>query len=209
MHRHYVPNPQVKKVSLTASWSRLETYISQLSFFTILGYHTATYFTKFSILAFYSNLFPASSPKLRKVCYAVIGYTICSYITAMFLAIFWCGSKPSRNWAPGKNGCSLWDYTLFKTNFALNLSSDIFSTTKIPAQKDLRKTDGLHYSLRSSFPCVSHPHVVYTPSHCSLRYLRSWLDHNCRQHWTVHGTASKCLCSTLYEWVRIFHWSSR
>jgi hypothetical protein len=116
-----------RRYNLEASLWSCRTYMLQLSFITILGYHTATYFTKFSILAFYSNLFPASSPKLRKVCYTVIGYAICSYITAMFLAVFWCGSDPSRNWAPGNTGCSLWDYKLFKANFALNLSSDVFS----------------------------------------------------------------------------------
>ncbi|KAE9966677.1 hypothetical protein EG328_008778 [Venturia inaequalis] len=109
MHKSYVPTPQVKK----------------LSFVTILGYHTATYFTKFSILAFYSNLFPTGSPKLRKVLFVVTVYTICCYIAAMLLAVFWCGSRPSRNWEPGNIGCSLWDYTLFKTDFALNISSDI------------------------------------------------------------------------------------
>jgi hypothetical protein len=108
--RHYIPTPEVKK----------------LSFITVLGYHTAIYFTKFSILAFYSNLFPSSSPRLRKMCYAVIGYTILSYITAMFLAIFWCGSRPSRHWDDGSSGCSLWDYKLFKINFAMNISSDVF-----------------------------------------------------------------------------------
>ncbi|TLD37251.1 hypothetical protein E2P81_ATG04063 [Venturia nashicola] len=109
MHKHFVPTPQVK----------------QLSFLTILGYHTATYFTKFSILAFYSNLFPAGSPKLRGVCVAITVFTICCYTTAMLLAIFWCGPRPARNWEPGDKKCSLWDYTLFKTNFALNISSDI------------------------------------------------------------------------------------
>lgn len=109
----------------------------QLSFITVLGYHTATYFTKFSILAFYSNLFPAGSPKLRKVCVAITAYTACCYITAMFLAIFWCGSKPSRNWEPSEKGCSLWDYTLFKTDFALNISSDILSMPAPPFQYKL------------------------------------------------------------------------
>lgn len=141
MHRHFVPTPEVKQVHHEIALVEIKSDNSQLSFITILGYHTATYFTKFSILAFYSNLFPAGSPNLRKICYAVIAYTICCYATAMFLAIFWCGSKPNRNWAPGNTGCSLWDYTLFKTNFALNISSDLASETHWSSNYDRQVTN--------------------------------------------------------------------
>jgi len=52
-------------------------------------------------------------------------YTASCYLVAMFLAIFWCGPNVTRNWQVGPHACTVWSFTLFKVNFALNLSSDI------------------------------------------------------------------------------------
>ncbi|KAF2425268.1 hypothetical protein EJ08DRAFT_405202 [Tothia fuscella] len=109
MKEHAVPSREIKKYA----------------FPTVLLYHTAVYFTKFSILAFYAKLFPETARGLRFACKFTIAYTALCYFCAIFLTIFWCGAQVSRNFETGPGACTVWSYTLFKINFALNISSDL------------------------------------------------------------------------------------
>jgi hypothetical protein len=143
----------------------------------VLLYHTAVYCTKFSILAFYAKLFPTTARMLRTLCYITIGYTITCYVCAMLLAIFWCGFQVSRNFEIGPGACTVWNYTLFKVNFAMNISSDIFSTSQATSSWVLFYADKYN-SLSTTFPPTLDSQFGQTSGCCALCDFRTRLDHN-------------------------------
>ncbi|KAH6986513.1 hypothetical protein BKA56DRAFT_580525 [Ilyonectria sp. MPI-CAGE-AT-0026] len=57
------------------------------------------YFPRFSLLAFYNELFPVSEKRLRQGLYIVTAYNICAFLTTALVDIFWCGTHVSENWA--------------------------------------------------------------------------------------------------------------
>jgi hypothetical protein len=100
----------------------------QYSFATVILYDTSLYFLKFSILAFYFKLFPASSTKLRNALLIVTVYTVACSLIALFMALFWCGLDISvhlKASLPGRKHCSLWSKKLFTVDWVLNITSDI------------------------------------------------------------------------------------
>jgi hypothetical protein len=132
MHRSAAarhPTSEIKKVQTITQYTprSMLTNRAQYAFTTVLLYHTAIYSTKFSILAFYAKLFPPTSRGLRIGCFLAIAYTLACYLVAIFLTIFWCGPRISRSFETGEGACTVWSVTLFKVNFAMNISSDILS----------------------------------------------------------------------------------
>ncbi|OLN95498.1 hypothetical protein CCHL11_05156 [Colletotrichum chlorophyti] len=65
------------------------------------------YFPRFSLLAFYNELFPRTEKKLRIGLWLVTAYTTCAFIAAIFVDFFWCGSDVSVNWAESDATCTL------------------------------------------------------------------------------------------------------
>jgi hypothetical protein len=51
-----------------------------------------------SLLAFYYELFPVSARGLRIGLYVATVYTLCAFLSAALIDIFWCGLDVSINW---------------------------------------------------------------------------------------------------------------
>lgn len=169
--------------------------LSQFAFTTVLLYHTAIYCTKFSILAFYAKLFPTTAHILRTLCSITIGYTIACYFCAILLAIFWCGLPVTRNFEIGPGACTVWNYTLFKVNFAMNISSDIFSET--PPFRQEHDACWRLPSLLTTFPIAIDSQLSQTPSCRTLRDVRTRLDHDGRECLPMHRLAEECIYSLM------------
>ncbi|OHX00915.1 hypothetical protein CSPAE12_00362 [Colletotrichum incanum] len=56
------------------------------------------YFPRFSLLAFYNEIFSESEKRLRLCLYLVTAYAACAFITTVFMDMFWCGTHISKNW---------------------------------------------------------------------------------------------------------------
>ncbi|WQF90590.1 hypothetical protein CDEST_15604 [Colletotrichum destructivum] len=65
------------------------------------------YFPRFSLLAFYNELFSESEKRLRLCLYLVTAYATCAFIATLFMDIFWCGTDVSRNWSDANATCTL------------------------------------------------------------------------------------------------------
>ncbi|KZL74741.1 archaeal flagellin N-terminal-like domain-containing protein [Colletotrichum tofieldiae] len=80
-----------------AGWKFASSVIFDLGF----------YFPRFSLLAFYYQLFPGAEKKLRLNLHLVTAYTTCAFFTTGFVDIFWCGADVSKNWADSNTSCTL------------------------------------------------------------------------------------------------------
>ncbi|KAK1981191.1 hypothetical protein LZ30DRAFT_720890 [Colletotrichum cereale] len=80
-----------------AKWKFASSIIFDLGF----------YFPRFSLLAFYYELFPAAEKKLRLCLHLVTAYSACAFFTTGFVDLFWCGADISRNWADSDTSCTL------------------------------------------------------------------------------------------------------
>lgn len=57
------------------------------------------YIPRFSLLAFYYELFPVSERGLRILLYTFIAYNFVCFITTIGVDVFWCGfTDISQNW---------------------------------------------------------------------------------------------------------------
>ncbi|KAK1994711.1 hypothetical protein LX36DRAFT_193458 [Colletotrichum falcatum] len=65
------------------------------------------YFPRFSLLAFYYELFPTGEKRLRLCLHIVTAYAVCAFFTTAFVDLFWCGADLTRNWADSETSCTL------------------------------------------------------------------------------------------------------
>ena len=85
-------------------------------------------FPKMSMLAFYWGVFPSSKPVLRKAMYCITVYVCLAYIVVLWIDTFYCGVPVSVQWSQADGACSVfYADDPFYVNFALNLSSYVFS----------------------------------------------------------------------------------
>lgn len=70
----------------------------QWSFASTILFDTSFYYPRFSLLAFYFELFPPSEARLRTWLYVAIGYTVSCYLVTFGIDMFWCGLDVYRNW---------------------------------------------------------------------------------------------------------------
>lgn len=90
------------------------------------------------MLAFYWGVFPANRPILRKAMYVVTAYVCCAYMTVLFSDTFYCGVPVSVQWSQEEGACSVfYAETPFYFNFAMNLSSYIFSKSTLLSLKKI------------------------------------------------------------------------
>ncbi|KAJ0161152.1 hypothetical protein CTA2_6681 [Colletotrichum tanaceti] len=80
-----------------AKWKFASSVIFDLGF----------YFPRFSLLAFYYELFPAAEKRLRLYLHLVTAYCACALATTAFVGIFWCGPDVSLNWVNSESVCTL------------------------------------------------------------------------------------------------------
>jgi hypothetical protein len=71
---------------------------AQWGFASTVIFDTSFYYPRFSLLAFYFELFPRSEPGLRICLYSLIVYTVACYLVTAGVDIFWCGSDVYENW---------------------------------------------------------------------------------------------------------------
>ncbi|KAH8694742.1 hypothetical protein BGZ61DRAFT_35229 [Ilyonectria robusta] len=95
-------------------------------FASAILYDATFYFPRFSLLAFYNQLFPVSEPNLRRCLYFVAAFTVCAFLQAMFTDLFWCGANIAENWSSDTASCALWrDVTTLYISWPLGLVSEI------------------------------------------------------------------------------------
>jgi hypothetical protein len=83
---------------------------------------------KFSMLAFYIRIIPATSPKMRKGLWAVVCFVTAAAITAYVAITFWCGTEIAINWSDKPEACSAFSARpLGQLTWSLNIISEIFS----------------------------------------------------------------------------------
>lgn len=111
------------------------------------------YFPRFSLLAFYHELFPISEPRLRTWLRIAITYTTAGFLNATFMDILWCGSDLSRNWSNVGQRCSLTlSTTPMYVNWAVGISCEIFILLlPVPLLGKLKK---LGKGEKVAFACV-------------------------------------------------------
>ncbi|TQN64548.1 hypothetical protein CSHISOI_10874 [Colletotrichum shisoi] len=80
-----------------AKWKFASTIVFDLGF----------YLPRFSLLAFYYELFPAAEKRLRLCLHLVTAYCACAFATTAFVDIFWCGADVSLNWVNSESVCTL------------------------------------------------------------------------------------------------------
>jgi len=80
-----------------AIWKFSSTIIFDLGF----------YLPRFSLLAFYYELFPTAEKRLRLRLHMVTAYAVCAFLTTGFVDLFWCGADLSVNWANSDTKCTL------------------------------------------------------------------------------------------------------
>ncbi|KAL6412773.1 hypothetical protein AUP68_03981 [Ilyonectria robusta] len=79
-------------------YRRTATNTEQWKFASAILYDATFYFPRFSLLAFYNQLFPVSEPNLRRCLYFVAAFTVCAFLQAIFTDLFWCGANIAENW---------------------------------------------------------------------------------------------------------------
>jgi hypothetical protein len=91
-------------------------------------YDSGFYFPRFSLLAFYDHLFPRSQRRLRMLMYAVMVYTVCSFLSAICIAVFWCNLAGGTKWSNGSGRDDMrGDPIPTYVNWAVGMSSELMS----------------------------------------------------------------------------------
>ncbi|TKW48857.1 hypothetical protein CTA1_10305 [Colletotrichum tanaceti] len=78
-------------------------------FASLIIFDLGFYLPRFSLLAFYNELFPRNETKLRTRLKLVTVYTACASVATLFVDVFWCGTKVSDNWADSSPECTTAD----------------------------------------------------------------------------------------------------
>ncbi|KAH7028756.1 uncharacterized protein B0I36DRAFT_245210 [Microdochium trichocladiopsis] len=104
---------------------RLAKAMLQVLFMDIVVFDTGYYWPRLSLLAFYNELFPVSEHKLRICLYIISVYTVCAFLSAVFIDLFWCGPDISVNWCVAPS-CNVQTRAIpFYTNWAVGFSSEL------------------------------------------------------------------------------------
>ncbi|KAK2052020.1 hypothetical protein LY76DRAFT_584111 [Colletotrichum caudatum] len=99
-----------------AKWKYASSVIFDLGF----------YFPRFSLLAFYNELFPQHEKGLRIRLHLVTVYTACAFATTLFVDIFWCGPDVSQNWVDSDTKCTLVDSVQpMYINWSIGIASEL------------------------------------------------------------------------------------
>ncbi|KAH7146451.1 hypothetical protein EDB81DRAFT_934396 [Dactylonectria macrodidyma] len=84
------------------------------------------YLPRFSLLAFYYELFPVSEPRLRTGLYIVSVYTFCAFLQAVFMDAFWCGLDVQVNWSMDPTACAMWqDIVPLYINWPIGIAAEL------------------------------------------------------------------------------------
>ncbi|KAH8882183.1 hypothetical protein GQ53DRAFT_734305 [Thozetella sp. PMI_491] len=76
-------------------------------FASAIIYDLGFYFPRFSLLAFYQELFPISETKLRTAHQWVTLFNVCAFLATGMVDIMWCGYDVSVNWSSPTPSCSM------------------------------------------------------------------------------------------------------
>lgn len=103
-------------------------------------FDTGMYFPKFSIIAFYYTLVPATQPKMRIALYALTAITVCSGLVTFFDATFWCGLDISSNWSTKPGACRAYDsMVMMRIHWSLNFSTEVLNVVfPFPIIRDVK-----------------------------------------------------------------------
>lgn len=71
---------------------------SQWIYAAMIIFDACFWFPRFSLLAFYYELFPVSEPVLRFWMYAAAVYTALGFTVAICVDLLWCGFDVSKTW---------------------------------------------------------------------------------------------------------------
>jgi hypothetical protein len=69
-----------------------------MGFVRITVFNLGVFLLKFSLLALYNELIPATERKLRIAVTIVTIYCVVCFLITTFLDIFWCGADITLNW---------------------------------------------------------------------------------------------------------------
>ncbi|KAH7317087.1 hypothetical protein B0I35DRAFT_267294 [Stachybotrys elegans] len=96
-------------------------------FASTLIFDLGFYLARFSLLAFYYQLFPVSEVKPRILLWVVVAFNIGGLLATGFIDTFWCGANVSLNWASGDTACAASDdpVTAYIV-WPLNVASEVF-----------------------------------------------------------------------------------
>ncbi|EUC39822.1 hypothetical protein COCMIDRAFT_31108 [Bipolaris oryzae ATCC 44560] len=102
-------------------------YVRKLRYATMYLFDGGLFIPKFSMLAFYIRIIPATSPKMRKGLWAVVFFVTASAIAAYVAITFWCGTDLAINWSDKPGACSAFSAKpLGQLTWSLNIISEIF-----------------------------------------------------------------------------------
>ncbi|EUC29016.1 hypothetical protein COCCADRAFT_29846 [Bipolaris zeicola 26-R-13] len=102
-------------------------HVRRLRHATMYLFDGGLFIPKFSMLAFYIRIIPATSPKMRKGLWAVVCFVIVAAITAYVAITFWCGTDIAINWSDKPDACSAFSAKpLGQLTWSLNIISEIF-----------------------------------------------------------------------------------
>ncbi|KAH7165703.1 hypothetical protein EDB81DRAFT_878070 [Dactylonectria macrodidyma] len=72
--------------------------LDKIRFATGYFFDVAMYLPKLSIIAFYYNLVPPTTPRMRITLHVLATITGICGLSTFFIVTFWCGPDPSVNW---------------------------------------------------------------------------------------------------------------
>ncbi|KAF1815642.1 hypothetical protein P152DRAFT_471056 [Eremomyces bilateralis CBS 781.70] len=99
----------------------------KIGYMGIFFYNASLYCAKFSLLSLYYFLIPQTWPNLRTALIVTIVYSVGSYLTTLFLTLFWCGTNIASNFIPSFPACSIYNATYLNTVWALDITSDVMA----------------------------------------------------------------------------------
>ncbi|KAK2037922.1 hypothetical protein LZ31DRAFT_610623 [Colletotrichum somersetense] len=162
-----------------AIWKFLSSIVFDLGF----------YFPRFSLLAFYYELFPTSEKNLRLCLHIVTAYTVCAFFTTGFVDLFWCGPDITKNWADStETSCTLANCVEpMYINWSIGISSELLVFALpfgILRLKALRTKD------RRALLCIfllGTATVIISTIRFYLTTQSIWSLETCKKHFPGHG----------------------
>ncbi|CAH0018015.1 unnamed protein product [Clonostachys rhizophaga] len=114
-------------------------YTLKVRFFQNYWFDVGMYFPKFSLLSFYYRLVPPTKPRIRKLLYLLIAFTVACSLVTFLDATFWCRADIASNWSEDPDACSAFNsMTMMRIHWSMNFSTEVFNVIfPFPILRDL------------------------------------------------------------------------
>ncbi|CAG9947422.1 unnamed protein product [Clonostachys rosea f. rosea IK726] len=130
----------IYKAGTMENFSDPGSYTLKVRFLQNYWFDVGMYFPKFSILSFYYELVPPTKPRIRKLLYVLIAFTVACSLVTFLDATFWCRADIASNWSEDPDACSAFNsMTMMRIHWSMNFSTEVFNVIfPFPILRDLK-----------------------------------------------------------------------